>query len=85
MEIISELEPEPREVYGGAVGYFGYNGNTDTAITIRTFEIDGDTVAVQAGAGIVYDSDPESEYMETKHKAGALFKALHMAANKLEV
>ncbi|MFA7230857.1 MAG: anthranilate synthase component I [Victivallaceae bacterium] len=85
MEIISELEPEPREVYGGAVGYFGYNGNTDTAITIRTFEIDGDTVAVQAGAGIVYDSDPETEYMETKHKAGALFKALHMAANKLEV
>lgn len=85
MEIINELEPETRSAYGGAVGYIGFNGDMNTAITIRTFEIDDKTVSVQAGAGIVYDSDPETEYMETRHKAKALFKALELAANGLEI
>ena len=57
----------------------------DTAITIRTFEIDGKQVSVQAGAGIVADSDPEAEYEETRHKAKALFRATKLAANGLEI
>ncbi len=85
MEIIDELEPESRDAYGGAVGYFSYNGDMDMAITIRTFEIDGRRVSVQAGAGIVADSDPETEYEETCHKARALFKAFALAANGLEI
>ena len=85
MEIIDELEPEMRDVYGGAVGYFSYNGDMDMAITIRTFEIDGKQVSVQAGAGIVADSDPETEYDETRHKAKALFRAFSLAANGLEL
>jgi len=85
MEIIDELEPESRDAYGGAVGYFSYNGDMDMAITIRTFEIDGKQVSVQAGAGIVADSDPETEYDETRHKARALFRAFKLAANGLEL
>ncbi|MFA6104581.1 MAG: anthranilate synthase component I [Victivallaceae bacterium] len=85
LEIINELEPDSREIYGGAVGYFGFNGNMDTCITIRTLEIDGDKVSVQAGAGIVYDSDPETEYMETRHKARGMFKAIALAAANLEM
>ena len=85
MEIINELEPDPRGPYGGAVGYFSYNSNMDLAITIRTLLIDGDRVSVQAGAGIVYDSDPESEYQETLNKAAAIFKAIELAANNLEL
>jgi anthranilate synthase component 1 len=85
MEIIHELEPEPRGVYGGAVGYVSYGGNMDLAITIRTMELRGGTVSVQAGAGIVYDSDPEREFEETCHKAEALEKAAQMAAAGLEV
>ena len=85
MEIIDELEPESRDAYGGAVGYFSYNGDMDMAITIRTFEIDGDQISVQAGAGIVFDSDPETEYDETRHKAKALFRAFKLAANGLEL
>ena len=85
LEIIHELEPDSREIYGGAVGYFGFNGNMDTCITIRTLEIDGDKVSVQAGAGIVYDSDPETEYMETRHKARGMFKAIALAAANLEM
>ncbi|MCX7591504.1 MAG: anthranilate synthase component I family protein, partial [Kiritimatiellae bacterium] len=85
MEIIHELEPEPRGAYGGAVGYLSYNGNMDLAITIRTFDITGNMVSVQAGAGIVYDSDPEREFMETCHKARALQKAVEMAAGRLEI
>ena len=85
MEIIDELEPEARDAYGGAVGYFSYNGDMDMAITIRTFEIDGSRVSVQAGAGIVFDSDPETEYDETRHKAKALFRAFKLAANGLEL
>lgn len=85
MEIINELEPGSRGAYGGSVGYFGYNNNMDMAITIRTLVIDDDTVSVQAGAGIVYDSDPESEYQETLNKAAAIFKAIELAANGLEL
>jgi anthranilate synthase component 1 len=85
MEIIHELEPEPRGAYGGAVGYVGYDGNMDLAITIRTLEIAGGTIAVQAGAGIVYDSDPEREFQETCHKARGMQKAVEMAARGLEL
>jgi anthranilate synthase component 1 len=85
MEIIHELEPEPRGVYGGAVGYISYSGNMDLAITIRTMELCRGEVSVQAGAGIVYDSDPEREFEETCHKARALQKAVEMAANGLEM
>jgi len=85
MEIIHELEPEPRGVYGGAVGYIGYDGNMDLAITIRTLEIMGDKVSVQAGAGIVYDSEPEREYEETVHKAQGMVLALELAARDLEL
>jgi anthranilate synthase component 1 len=85
MEIIDELESEARDAYGGAVGYFSYNGDMDMAITIRTFEIDGKRVSVQAGAGIVFDSDPETEYDETRHKAKALFRAFDLAAKGLEL
>ncbi len=85
MELIRELEPEPRGVYGGTVGYLSYDGNLDMAITIRTIEIDGEEFHIQAGAGIVQDSDPASEYEETLNKAGALFKALKLAANHFEL
>jgi anthranilate synthase component 1 len=85
MEIIHELEPGPRGAYGGAVGYVSYSGNMDLAITIRTLDVGGGTVAVQAGAGIVYDSDPPREYEETCHKARGMQKAVEMACNGLEV
>ncbi|MDT8388987.1 MAG: anthranilate synthase component I [Lentisphaeria bacterium] len=84
MEIIHELEPRPRGAYGGAVGYIGYDGNMDMAITIRTLEIDGDQVSVQAGAGIVADSVPETEYDETCHKASGMRRALALAARNFE-
>jgi anthranilate synthase component 1 len=79
MEIIEELEPHKRGIYGGAIGYFGYTGNMDTAIVIRTMVIKDDMVHIQAGAGIVADSDPETEYEETKSKAQALISALNNA------
>jgi anthranilate synthase component 1 len=85
MEIINELEPEPRGAYGGAVGYVSYDGNMDLAITIRTLEIEGGTVSVQAGAGIVYDSDPDREFDETCQKARGMQKAVEMAARGLEL
>ncbi len=85
MEIINEQEPGPRGAYGGALGYISYNGNMDLAITIRTLDICDGTVAVQAGAGIVYDSDPDMEYQETCHKAKALLHAVDMAANGLKI
>jgi len=72
MEIIAELEPERRGPYAGAVGYFSFSGNMDTAIAIRTMVITGDTAYVQAGGGLVADSVPETEYHETIHKATAL-------------
>ena len=79
MEIINELEPERRGCYGGATGYIGYDGNMDLAITIRTLQICGGVTSVQAGAGIVYDSDAEAEYEETRMKAMAVAKAIEAA------
>jgi len=79
MEIIDELEPGQRGPYGGAVGYFGFSGNMDTCITIRTIVMKGDRVALQAGAGIVADSDPTREYEETNNKLRALSQALLLA------
>ena len=72
MEIIDELEPVKRGIYGGAVGYLGWNGNMDTAIAIRTAVIKDGLMHVQAGAGVVADSVPESEWQETLSKARAL-------------
>jgi anthranilate synthase component 1 len=85
MEILHELEPEPRGVYGGAVGYVGYDGNLDLAITIRTIELRAGAVDVQAGAGIVYDSRPERECEETEHKVRGMLRAVELAANGLEL
>jgi anthranilate synthase component I len=85
MEIIHELEPEPRGAYGGAVGYVSYLGNMDLAITIRTLEVEAGKVAIQAGAGIVFDSVPQREYEETCHKARGMRKAVDLAARGLEV
>ncbi|OPY83988.1 MAG: Anthranilate synthase component 1 [Syntrophorhabdus sp. PtaU1.Bin153] len=76
MEIIEELEKEKREFYAGCVGYFGYNGNMDFCITIRTMLKKGDAVYLQAGAGIVADSKPENEYFETIHKSEALVRSI---------
>lgn len=75
MEIIDELEPEKRSFYGGCVGYFDGNGNVDTCITLRTGLVKDGKLYVQAGAGIVADSNPESEYQETVNKARALIQA----------
>jgi anthranilate synthase component 1 len=85
MEIINELEPTCRGPYGGAVGYIGYDGNMDLAITIRTLQIDGERVSVQAGAGIVFDSDPDREFEETVNKAKGMVRALELAAAGLEL
>lgn len=82
MEIIEELEGNARGPYAGAVGTIGFDGNMDTCITIRTLVQEGETVHVQAGAGIVYDSVPEREYEETQNKARALFKALETAVER---
>jgi len=78
MEIIDELEPCRRGPYAGAVGYFSYNGNADFAITIRTLVTDGNQGYIQAGAGIVADSNPTREWFETEHKAKALLTALKL-------
>ena len=79
MEIIEELEPVRRGPYAGAVGYFGFSGNMDTCITIRTVVITDGIAHVQVGAGIVADSDPEREYEETMNKAKGMLKAIEMA------
>jgi anthranilate synthase component 1 len=79
MEIIDELEPERRSFYGGCVGYFDGNGNVDTCITLRTGLIKDNTLYVQAGAGVVADSNPQSEYQETVNKARALIQAAEEA------
>lgn len=79
MEIIDELEPSKRGPYAGAVGYFDFSGNMDTCIAIRTMVVTDESVYIQAGAGIVADSDPAREYEETKNKAGALIEALSVA------
>ncbi|MEM2904740.1 MAG: anthranilate synthase component I [Candidatus Bathyarchaeia archaeon] len=82
MEIIDESEPVRRGPYAGAVGYFSYNGNADFAITIRTLVADGQRAYIQVGAGIVADSVPEKEWLETEHKARGLFKALEAAGGQ---
>ena len=79
MEIIAELEPDARGPYAGMVGYFGFDGAMDTCIAIRTLISHGKTVSVQAGAGIVADSDPATEYQETINKAKAMMKAMEAA------
>ena len=79
MEIIAELEENQRGPYAGALGYFGFGGNMETAITIRTIVLKDGVASVQAGGGIVYDSRPEAEYQETVNKAMALISALDLA------
>lgn len=79
MEIIEELEPTRRGPYAGAVGYFSFSGNLDTCITIRTVIIKDKRAYIQAGAGIVADSDPAFEYEETRNKARAMMEAVKMA------
>ena len=79
MEIIEELEPTKRGPYGGAVGYFGFGGNLDTCITIRTIVVKDGIAAIQAGAGIVYDSVPESEYQECMNKSRGMIRAIEIA------
>jgi anthranilate synthase component 1 len=85
MEIIDELEPHQRGIYGGAVGYISYTGNLDLAIAIRTLVSHEDTIYVQAGAGLVADSVPELEYQETVNKARAVLRAVAMARTAKEV
>jgi anthranilate synthase component 1 len=80
MEIIEELEPTRRSIYSGAVGYIGWNGNMDTAIAIRTAVIKDKMLYIQAGAGIVADSVPRSEWNETMNKARAIFRAVSLAS-----
>ncbi len=84
MEIINELEPSQRGIYAGAIGYFSFSGNSDTAIAIRTVVIKDGKAYVQAGGGIVADSVPENEYYETLNKAKACMKAIQMAEEGLE-
>jgi anthranilate synthase component 1 len=85
MEIIDELEPSRRGPYGGAVGYLSYTGNMDFCITIRTMVIKDGRIYIQAGAGIVADSDPEAEYQETLNKAMGMMEAIRMASSRLEI
>jgi anthranilate synthase component 1 len=84
MEIIDELEPVKRGIYGGAVGYIAWDGNMDTAIAIRTAVIKDQMLHIQAGAGIVYDSVPEKEWEETMNKGRAIFKAVAMVEAGLD-
>jgi anthranilate synthase component 1 len=82
MEIIEEIEPVRRGIYAGAIGYFGFEGNMDMAITIRTIVIHKNRAYIQAGAGIVADSSPEREYYETINKAKGMMKAITFAARR---
>jgi anthranilate synthase component 1 len=79
MQIIAQCEPSQRGFYAGALGYFGYDGNMDTCIMLRTALLKDGKIHIQAGAGIVADSVPAAEYQETIGKASALFKAVAMA------
>lgn len=78
MEIIADLEPEPRGPYGGAVGYLSFDGNMDFAICIRTAVVEHGRLTIRAGAGIVADSDPDYEYRETVNKAGAMSRSIEL-------
>ncbi len=84
MEIIDELEPLRRGPYAGAIGYLSYSGDLDSCIYIRTILVRDGRAYVQAGAGIVADSDPESEFRETQNKAGAMLRAIELAATQEE-
>jgi para-aminobenzoate synthetase component I len=84
MEIIDELEPTRRSVYTGGIGYLGFNGDLDLNIVIRTFIVKGNRAYFQAGGAVVYDSDPESEYVETLDKVRALMAALGVASPDAE-
>jgi len=84
MEIIDELEPSKRGIYAGAVGYLGFNGDMDLAIALRTAVVKDNTLYVQAGAGIVADSNPDSEWMETQNKARAVLRAAEMVLDGLD-
>ena len=85
MEIIDELEPARRGPYGGAVGYFSFTGNMDLCITIRTMMLKNGNIYIQAGAGIVADSDPDSEYRETVSKAEGMLQAIRLASSGFEI
>jgi anthranilate synthase component I len=84
MEIIDELEPVKRGVYAGAVGYLGFHGNMDVAIALRTAVVKDGLLHVQAGGGIVADSEPDAEWQETQNKAKALLRAAEMAESGLD-
>ena len=84
MEIIDELEPERRGVYAGCIGYFGADGEMDTCIALRTAVVKDGTMYVQAGGGIVADSDPEAEFQESRNKARALIRAAEEAVKFAE-
>jgi anthranilate synthase component 1 len=81
MEVIEEVEPERRGLYAGCVGYFDYYGNMDTCIALRTLLAKNGKLYVQAGGGVVADSEPEKEFQETLHKAGALLRAIALAGS----
>lgn len=81
MELIDGFEKTKRCLYGGTVGYLGFDGNIDTCIAIRTVLFRNNKAYIQAGAGIVADSVPENEYIETKNKANAMINAVIDAAN----
>jgi len=88
MQLLTQLEPEQRGIYSGAVGYFDLHGNMDGAIAIRSALVKNGMVHVNAGAGIVFDSDPEMEYHETRNKAKSLIQAVKLAEiarNKLDL
>ncbi len=84
MEIIDELEPVKRGIYGGAVGYLGWNGNMDTAIAIRTAVVKDGTLYIEAGGGIVADSSPRLEWKESMNKGRAIFRAAALAESGLK-
>ena len=83
MEIIAELEGTRRGIYAGCVGHVGFNGDLDTCIALRTMVVQGGVAYVQAGGGVVADSDPESEYQESCNKAAALLRAIDIAEELL--
>jgi anthranilate synthase component 1 len=85
LEIIDELEPEKRGIFGGAVGYLSWTGNMDTAIAIRTAVVKDNSLYIQAGAGVVADSVPRLEWKETMNKARSVMQAAAMAENALQV
>lgn len=84
MQILRELEPTPRNLYGGGILYLGFDGNIDSCITIRTMTLVGNDLYIQAGAGVVADSDPHAEYQETLNKASALKKTIQLAEKIFE-